>query len=130
MEFPSVTKYDPKPTYLKHNFAKDGLGILRSRRDFSYINDQKTPGPANYDTLKDARLPNTLILGKIDRAPRLSPGGSGGAKHSIPGPGDYDLLKPFSQRRDWDAKRKQAELFREIRRVLSVPRSHNRGSNE
>lgn len=113
MNYPAVTKYDPKPSYLKKNFIKDGLGVLRSPRAYSYINDQKTPGPGGYNLTKDdSYLPNRYVAGKIDRAPRDS---SIKPRLAAPGPGSYDLVKPQGKF-DWEDKRSKAEMYREMRR--------------
>ncbi len=112
MKYPALTKYDPKPTYLKRNFIRDGHGILRSERKFSHINDQKIPGPGDYHIKDDAYLPNKFTHGKLDQAPRDS-----FIKPNLvaPGPGYYDLVKP-NGKYDWESSRSKAELYREIRK--------------
>jgi len=114
LKHPPVNKYDPKPTYLKTHLIKDGLGVMRGERDYSYILNLKTPGPGGYDLSKEhAHLPNKFIHGKIDpdyKNSSLTP------KIHTPGPGHYEVVKPLLEKHNWDQQRLKAENFRELRR--------------
>ena len=119
MEYPSVTKYDPKPTYLKKSFINDGLGVLRSVRDYSYLPKMKTPGPGVYDTKDDTYLPNTMTYGTISRAERDTGLSS---KAGIPGPGEYNLVRRSYEKHNYDLMRDKAANYRELRKGRSVNR--------
>mmetsp|Transcript_70451 Transcript_70451/g.82084 ORF Transcript_70451/g.82084 Transcript_70451/m.82084 type:complete len:300 (+) Transcript_70451:26-925(+) len=113
LKHPPVNKYDPKPTYLKTNLIKDGLGVVRSARDASYILNKKIPGPGDYELHKDGLAsPNRFIHGKIDPEHVNS---SSLKINTSPGPGTYELVKSYDKY-NWDQARLKASNFREMRR--------------
>ena len=98
---------------MKSHLIKDGLGVVRGEKGYSYIVDKKTPAPGGYD-MKDVLIsPSRSIHCKILPGPSNS-----SLKPTVtsPGPGHYDLVKPIVKDHNWDLVRLKAENFRDLRR--------------
>lgn len=114
LKIPPPTKYDPRLANLKTHLIKDGLGVLRAERDYSYILKKNIPGPGGYDLMNDKLTsPNRFVQGKIIPEPKHA---STNPKNDLPGPGYYDLVKPIVKEHSWDMIRSKADHYRELRR--------------